>query len=205
MAEANTTKGKVFVLSCIDLRVMDEIACFMRHMGNENEYDHFILAGAAYGVLNTTYPNWSQVFWEHLDLAFRLHKLDEIWIFEHSECGAYKELGSDAMKRVENGVDQQAMFEQHRAVAEVLQTKLRERGYFVPVRGFYLHLPPGKTPRERDATVYRIVGDAPPPSPGGRKPCAHPRDNATGGKRAFEHNFAIDAAPKLPREAPTKS
>lgn len=85
-------RGPVLLLSCMDLRCMDEIVQFMDHDGLTNRYDHLILAGAALGATgaNGHHPGWIKTFEDHLNIAHKLRKFEDVYILEHRDCGAYK-------------------------------------------------------------------------------------------------------------------
>lgn len=93
------TKGNALLLSCMDLRMIDETAWLMGELKHHNEYDHVAIAGAALGVLTASYKDpllgvtdtthLGKSFWTHVDLAVRLHNVEKVIIVEHAECGAY--------------------------------------------------------------------------------------------------------------------
>lgn len=86
------------LLTCMDYRLLDAIGVYMNGRGLEKRYDHVILAGASLGVL-TDKRNWSQAFWEHVDIAKALHKIHKVIVIDHWNCGAYKAfLGEEAVK-----------------------------------------------------------------------------------------------------------
>jgi hypothetical protein len=93
-------RGPVLLLTCMDLRVLDEIADFMAHDNLSNRYDHVVFAGAALGVLKgCSRPvddpegegrsHWKDVFFTHLEAAIKLHDIEDVYILEHRHCGAY--------------------------------------------------------------------------------------------------------------------
>lgn len=87
------------LLSCMDYRLMDDIEKYMSGRGLRDKYDHVILAGASLGAVTDKYPAWNQTFWEHLDIAIKLHDIRSVIIMDHRDCGAYKViLGADAVK-----------------------------------------------------------------------------------------------------------
>lgn len=98
-------RGPALLLSCMDLRLVDEIVQFMDHDGLANRYDHVILAGAALGALGIPgakndagedYSHWKKVFEDHLAAACQLHRIKDVYILEHRDCGAYREyIGKD--------------------------------------------------------------------------------------------------------------
>jgi hypothetical protein len=85
--------GKVdaLLLSCMDYRLIDETERYMsKTLKLRNKYDHVILAGAALGALTDKFPAWSKTFWEHLDVAIELHKVQRVIVMDHRDCGAYQ-------------------------------------------------------------------------------------------------------------------
>ncbi|GAB2949766.1 hypothetical protein GCM10027048_13610 [Hymenobacter coalescens] len=82
-------RGNVLLLSCMDLRLLDDIGRFMDHDNLTNRYDQFILAGAALGAMHK--EQWSVALFEHLEVACQLHKVRDVYILEHRNCGAYRE------------------------------------------------------------------------------------------------------------------
>lgn len=97
--EDERKKGNALLLSCMDLRMIDETAWLMGELKHHNEYDHVAIAGASLGVLTASYKDpllgetdvshLGKAFWTHVDLAVRLHNIERIIIVEHAECGAY--------------------------------------------------------------------------------------------------------------------
>jgi len=93
-------RGPVLLLSCMDLRVLDEIVQFMDHDNLVNRYDHVVLAGAAYGALGAPggknkkgkpidAKHWKKTFFDHLGAAVKLHGVTDIYILQHRNCGAF--------------------------------------------------------------------------------------------------------------------
>jgi carbonic anhydrase len=100
LPEARAAGGtEALLLSCMDFRLMDEIERYMSGRGLRDKYDHVILAGASLGAITDEYPAWNQTFWDHLDIAIKLHNIREVIIMDHRDCGAYKViLGSEHVK-----------------------------------------------------------------------------------------------------------
>ena len=87
------------LLSCMDYRLVDDITRYMDGRGMANKYDHIILAGASLGAVTGKYPAWNQTFWEHLEVAIKLHHIHKVFVMDHRDCGAYTALlGSDLAK-----------------------------------------------------------------------------------------------------------
>lgn len=90
-------RHNVLLLSCMDLRLIDDLVRFMDRDNLTNRYDHLVFAGAALGVMQTThFSSWREVFFDHLLISMKLHLPHDIYIVEHRNCGAYREfLGED--------------------------------------------------------------------------------------------------------------
>lgn len=92
-------KTDALLLTCMDYRLMDDVARYMQGRGLNERYDHVILAGASLGVLNERSPAWGQTFWEHVQVAIDLHRIPRIIVLDHRDCGAYRVLlGPDHAK-----------------------------------------------------------------------------------------------------------
>jgi carbonic anhydrase len=91
-------KAKALMLSCMDYRLVDDTVKFMADQGLNNEYDHLVLAGASLGVVSETFKDWHGTFWQHLDVAIKLHGIEEVIVIDHRDCGAYKlAMGAEAV------------------------------------------------------------------------------------------------------------
>jgi carbonic anhydrase len=85
----NRKGAETLVLSCIDPRFIEFLTHFLNHSKDSHqEYDLFNLAGSELGVLHNS--KWQDIYFEHIDIALSLHKIKELWIFSHLDCGAYK-------------------------------------------------------------------------------------------------------------------
>lgn len=103
----------VLLISCMDLRLLDNIVHFMDHDNLTNRYDQYIMAGASIGALFETatpedelsndpkYHHWKTGLTDHLDLAIQLHDVKDIYIMEHRNCGAYKAFLKDDLGNYE--------------------------------------------------------------------------------------------------------
>lgn len=80
----------VLLLSCMDFRLMDDVERYMSGRGLRDKYDHVVLAGASLGAVTDKFPAWNKTFWEHLDIAIKLHNIHTVMVLDHRDCGAYK-------------------------------------------------------------------------------------------------------------------
>lgn len=90
---------EALLLTCMDYRLLDAVTAYMNGRGLQKKYDHFILAGASLGALTDKQADWGQAFWEHVDVAQKLHHIHKVVVLDHRDCGAYKVfLGQDFAK-----------------------------------------------------------------------------------------------------------
>lgn len=83
-------EAQALMLSCMDYRFVDPMVAFMNGKGLDGKYDHVVLAGASLGVVSKTFAAWHDTFWQHLDVAIKLHGAHEVVVIDHLDCGAYK-------------------------------------------------------------------------------------------------------------------
>jgi carbonic anhydrase len=82
-------KAKVLLLTCMDFRFFELIAEVMKDAGLAGRYDHVVLAGAALGSVVRGKKHWHKTFFDHLELAEKLHNIKAVIVLEHRDCGAY--------------------------------------------------------------------------------------------------------------------
>ncbi|UEM20293.1 hypothetical protein JL100_024965 [Skermanella mucosa] len=115
-------KAEVLLLSCMDYRLLDDIARYMDGRGLTDKYDHVILAGASLGALVDAKPEWGATFWGHVDAAKKLHDIHKVMIIDHRDCGAYKLfLGPETAKDTET--ETKAHAQQLRKLAAAISAK----------------------------------------------------------------------------------
>jgi len=87
-----THQAKVLVISCIDFRFITIIRNYLIDQGLGGKYDLITLPGASLNLEDAT---------SSIATSITLHNPDEIYIFDHEDCGAYGEDNSNE-KHVEN-------------------------------------------------------------------------------------------------------
>jgi len=60
-----------------------------RTQGDTGDYPNNALADGSAGI-GQLGANWGPTFFDHLSIARFLHKITEVWVFDHLDCGAYK-------------------------------------------------------------------------------------------------------------------
>ena len=123
-------RSQVMLLSCMDLRFLDNTVDFTNGLNLQNRYDQVILAGAAMGAGRlSSQPDpdgpklpWKAVFFDHLATAIdRLGRdIKDVLLLEHLDCGAYKCLHPDSKvrKAYEDERDVARLVKYHRAEAK---------------------------------------------------------------------------------------
>jgi hypothetical protein len=166
-------RGTVLLLTCMDLRFLDEIVQFMDHDNLGNRYDHVIFAGAALGALGAPgakdekgqpldFGHWKRAFEDHLGAAIELHGVEDIYILEHRNCGAYHKVFRVCEDFGDSPADREAEEKCHLKYAVMLEKeiaawaaahgkRLRTHKFLMDLRGnvSVLPLPKPKTPPRR--------------------------------------------------------
>ena len=96
LRSASSEGIKALVITCIDFRLIDDAVYYLNSKGYLNNYDEFILAGASLGyntslnIINSQSSGWDGILENHIDISYTLHKIKEIIVIDHMDCGAYK-------------------------------------------------------------------------------------------------------------------
>ncbi|HWW74355.1 MAG TPA: carbonic anhydrase [Pyrinomonadaceae bacterium] len=83
-------QAEALLLCCMDYRLITATGRYMARRGLKNKYDEVVLAGASLGAVTEKYPEWNKTFWDDLSLAIDLHKIHEVLVLDHRDCGAYR-------------------------------------------------------------------------------------------------------------------
>jgi len=81
---------EALLLTCMDYRLRDDVERYMTARGLRDNYDEIILAGAGLAPVSDTFSKWHPVFFDHVDLAIKLHHVKRLIVLDHRDCGAYK-------------------------------------------------------------------------------------------------------------------
>ena len=82
--------AKVFLITCIDFRFIDDELSHMYDKGYDVNFDFFALAGVSIGINQTKYPEWTKTMFDHIEISKSLHHIKKVILFDHLDCGAYK-------------------------------------------------------------------------------------------------------------------
>jgi hypothetical protein len=107
VTEYTLPKKNIIVISCIDLRLTDDVLNFLHFDNLTNRYDIVAYAGTSLTTGATreehrplfneqaladfdSFAHWKRCLFEHIDLAILLHQIEDVYIIEHEDCGAYR-------------------------------------------------------------------------------------------------------------------
>lgn len=122
-------KADVFLLSCMDYRLVTDVTKHMIAEGYDDNYDHVILAGASLAAVTPKFPDWNKTFWQHLDVAIKLHGISKVMVIDHRDCGAYTVVyGKDFAKdpAAETKIHTEVMAKLDKGIAKRHPTLTRE-------------------------------------------------------------------------------
>ncbi|MGM9511391.1 hypothetical protein ACS5NO_26890 [Larkinella sp. GY13] len=115
-------RKNVLLLSCMDLRLLDDIVRFMHRDNLANRYDQFILAGSSLGA--NLHGAWNEVLFQHIETAVELHGIQDVYILEHRHCGAYEKFLGDEGTFDDSPEDQKKEQELHKIHAVELAKRI---------------------------------------------------------------------------------
>src|SRR5579871_3795880 len=87
--DQNQHKAKSLVISCIDYRFIRPTV----NMMGDTKFDYTTVAGSSLGLNSNEL--WRKTFTDQIDLAIKLHNIEEIVIVDHIDCGMYKKIYGD--------------------------------------------------------------------------------------------------------------
>jgi carbonic anhydrase len=76
------------VLSCIDPRLQEPVRRYTARRGLTGKYSHFVIAGAAIGVVAEPFKDWHKAFWDNLATSIEIHRIRRVIAIDHRDCGA---------------------------------------------------------------------------------------------------------------------
>jgi carbonic anhydrase len=115
-------------------------------------YPQNLLAVGATGRIGPLGHNWGPTFFDHLAVAVQVHKITEVWVFDHLDCGAYK-----FIKLASGGVPGATDLDplQHIPEIQKLQGYINSRQSNLAFKGFIIDGRPGLSP----AVITKVVDD----------------------------------------------
>jgi carbonic anhydrase len=143
-------KKNILVLSCMDLRLTDNVVNFLHFDNLTNRFDHCILAGTSLlcsknyqSHLNKAglkYIHFIGALESHIELAKLLHKIEDVYIFEHQDCGAYTNLTDTKKVKPSDLLDLKLEKEWHKKISTDLAHQIKNSNQDLHVHCFYIDL-----------------------------------------------------------------
>ncbi len=81
-------KADVFVLSCIDYRLVDDVTAYLTQRGLDERYSEVRIAGGGLAAVDGTRPSWVSAVWENLALSRQIHGVRRLLVINHRDCSA---------------------------------------------------------------------------------------------------------------------
>ena len=110
------------LLSCIDPRFQEPVGNYTAERQLTGKYSQFTIAGASIGVVAPAFAGWHETFWENLAASVQLHRIDEVIVVNHRDCGAAAIAYGEAAV-----ADRAAETETHRRALAEFRRQLAER------------------------------------------------------------------------------
>ncbi len=86
---------QAMVLSCIDPRFQPIVFNYLKKRKLSGKYSSFTIAGSAIGVTANKFKKWHKTFWDNLETSIKLHKINNLIVINHRDCGAAKIINGD--------------------------------------------------------------------------------------------------------------
>ena len=134
---ARASEIAALALTCIDYRLVGAGVRLLDGMGMEKNYDQVALAGASLAAVSDKFPTSNAAFWNHVDIARKLHNVRKLVVVDHRDCGAYKvAFGKDyAPNPPEEDAQHKAVMEQVKAQLAVKHPDLPSEYYLMALDG----------------------------------------------------------------------
>lgn len=132
---------QAMLLSCVDPRTQSPIAAWMdkpeaaSHSASlTGKYSQFTIAGAAVGVIAPHFPKrWGETFWENFGASVQLHRIENLVVVDHANCGALRLAYGDEVYK-----NPKLELEAHRADVAALKRELSIRHPEVGFQAWFL-------------------------------------------------------------------
>lgn len=99
-------EAKALVLRCMDFRFVSSLRDHLVTMGLKDQYDLVCVAGAAKNMVDPLNPADPEFVMRQIEIAKRLHNIQEVIIINHLDCGAYgKDFKTPAEEKARHQAD----------------------------------------------------------------------------------------------------
>lgn len=81
--------AKAVVVRCMDFRTISSLRDHLISLGLKDKYDLVSIAGAAKNLVDPVEESDPQFFLRQISIAQSLHKVTQVILINHMDCGAY--------------------------------------------------------------------------------------------------------------------
>jgi len=78
-------------ITCIDYRYISHEVNWLDTKVGLKQYDLTALAGASLASVSQMFPASVDALWNHINIARTLHAVKKVMVFDHHDCGAFKQ------------------------------------------------------------------------------------------------------------------
>jgi carbonic anhydrase len=89
-ALAATGNYEAMVVNCMDPRFPEHMRAYTAQRGLTGKFSHFVVAGAAIGIVAPAFKDWHKTFWDNLGASIQLHNIPKVIVINHRDCGGAK-------------------------------------------------------------------------------------------------------------------
>ena len=114
-------KYEAMVLSCMDPRFQPKVYKYLKAKRLTGKYSAFTIAGAAIGVTHKKFKKWHSTFIDNLSTSIKLHKIKEIIVINHEDCGAAKIV--NGKKKLNSNIENKIHRESFKKIKKILSKK----------------------------------------------------------------------------------
>jgi carbonic anhydrase len=126
-------------------------------------YPNNLLATTGIGKIGELGYAWGPTFFDHLTVAVLVHNITEVWVFDHLDCGAYKniKLASGGVPAATDNDPNQHIPEIQKLQASIKTARpsLGFKGFIMDTAGVITKVVDDNKGVELDVITYPVVGD----------------------------------------------
>ncbi|MCL4384249.1 hypothetical protein M1116_02255 [Patescibacteria group bacterium] len=128
-------RAKLCVISCIDFRIQEALVHYLNSQGYQHNYDLISMAGASRDLVKPIQEEDRAAIIRQIKLSLRLHQPEEIWVFDHQDCGGYAQ-----DKTIVHDLPVEADRQAHMEFSRILLAEIRKLDNKRPVKYFLIDL-----------------------------------------------------------------
>lgn len=80
---------QALIIACIDFRLIDNIHQWAKKLGLKDDYDLLTVGGASQQIADPDKKEYREFLLKQIDISVKLHKIEQLILIHHEDCGAY--------------------------------------------------------------------------------------------------------------------